>query len=125
MLNFRGKMKKKRVNQEGRMELKRVKVKDIIPYDKNPRKNDNAVDTVLKSIEQCGYCSPIVVDEELCVLAGHTRLKAQKTGKPVELCCAIGDNTIDGKPYSEIVEMARSYIANIGGFEKFAEWGLF
>ena len=60
------------------MELKRVKVKDIIPYDKNPRKNDNAVDTVLKSIEQCGYCSPIVVDEELCVLAGHTRLKAIK-----------------------------------------------
>lgn len=52
-------------------------------------------------------------------------LKAQKTGKPVELCCAIGDTMIDGKPYSEIVEIARQYIKNIGGFEKFAEWGLF
>ena len=52
-------------------------------------------------------------------------LKAQETGKPVELCCAIGDNTIDGKPYSEIVEIARQYIKKIGGFEKFAEWGLF
>lgn len=52
-------------------------------------------------------------------------LKAQKTGKPVELCCAIGDDTIDGKPYSEIVEEARQYIKEIGGFEKFAEWGLF
>lgn len=51
--------------------------------------------------------------------------KAQETGKPVELCCAIGDNTIDGKPYSEIVEEAREYINSIGGFEKFAEWGLF
>ena len=52
-------------------------------------------------------------------------LKAQETGKPVELCCAIGDDTIDGKPYSEIVEIARKYIKDIGGFEKFAEWGLF
>ena len=52
-------------------------------------------------------------------------LKAQETGKVVELCCAIGDDTIDGKPYSEIVETARKYIKDIGGFEKFAEWGLF
>ena len=52
-------------------------------------------------------------------------LKAQETGKVVELCCAIGDNTIDGKPYSEIVEIARNYINKIGGFEKFAEWGLY
>ena len=52
-------------------------------------------------------------------------LKAQETGKVVELCCAIGDDTIDGKPYSEIVEEAREYINEIGGFEKFAEWGLF
>ena len=51
-------------------------------------------------------------------------LKAQKTGKVVELCCAIGDEYIDGKPYSEIVEIARNYINEIGGFEKFAEWGL-
>lgn len=52
-------------------------------------------------------------------------LKAQETGKPIELCCAIGDEMIDGKPYEEIVEIARKYIAEIGGFEKFAEWGLY
>lgn len=51
-------------------------------------------------------------------------LKAQETGKPVELYCAIGDNTIDGRPYSEIVSVARNYIRSVGGFEKFAEWGL-
>lgn len=51
--------------------------------------------------------------------------KAQETGGPVELCCAIGDEYIDGKPYSEIVEIARDYINKIGGFEKFAEWGLY
>ena len=52
-------------------------------------------------------------------------LKAQKYNKPVELCCAIGDEEIDGKPYSEIVEIARSFIGKKGGFERFAEWGLF
>ena len=52
-------------------------------------------------------------------------LKAQKTKHPVELCCAIGDETIDGRPYSEIVEIARDYINFVGGFEKFAEWGLY
>lgn len=52
-------------------------------------------------------------------------LKAQETGKTVEMSCAIGDETIDGKPYSEIVEIAREYIKNVGGFEKFAEWGLY
>lgn len=51
-------------------------------------------------------------------------LKAQNTGKTVELSCAIGDEYIDGVPYSEIVEVARDYIRTVGGFEKFAEWGL-
>ena len=51
--------------------------------------------------------------------------KAQITGKTVELSCAIGDVYIDGKPYRYIVEEARKYIESIGGFEKFAEWGLF
>lgn len=52
-------------------------------------------------------------------------LKAQETQKPVELFCAIGDEKIDGKPYSEVVNIAREFINNLGGFEKLAEWGLF
>lgn len=51
-------------------------------------------------------------------------LKAQETGKVVKLSCAIGDTEVDGKPYEEIVAIARDYINTIGGFEKFAEWGL-
>lgn len=51
-------------------------------------------------------------------------LKAQKTGKIVELSCAIGDEFVDGKTYHEIVDIAKSYIDGLGGFEKFAEWGL-
>ena len=51
-------------------------------------------------------------------------LKAQETGTVVELCCAIGDEYIDNRPYEEIVEIAREFIFDLGGFEKFAEWGL-
>lgn len=51
-------------------------------------------------------------------------MMAQSTGKPVSLCCAIGDEFIGGVPYEEIVEMAREFIRHRGGFEKFAEWGL-
>ena len=51
-------------------------------------------------------------------------LKAQETGEEVQISCAIGDTEIDGKPYSEIVKIARDYVESLGGFEKFAEWGL-
>lgn len=52
-------------------------------------------------------------------------LKAQETNKVVEISTAIGQTEVDGIPYSELVEQAREYIRNLGGFEKFAEWGLF
>lgn len=52
-------------------------------------------------------------------------LKAQKEGKEVNISCAIGDEYVDGKTYSEIVKIARKYVNKIGGFEKLAEWGLF
>ena len=52
-------------------------------------------------------------------------LKAQETGEPVEMCCAIGDEEIGGVPFADIVEKARGFIQSIGGFEKLAEWGLF
>lgn len=51
-------------------------------------------------------------------------LEAQRTSVPVELCCAIGDESIAGIPYEEIVETARAFIRDVGGFERFAEWGL-
>lgn len=51
-------------------------------------------------------------------------LLAQMHHEPVELSCAIGDTEIDGVPYEVIVQTARAFIKNLGGFEKFAEWGL-
>lgn len=52
-------------------------------------------------------------------------LKAQTSGNVIELSCAIGDEFVDSKPYKAIVEIAREFINDLGGFEKFAEWGLY
>ena len=51
-------------------------------------------------------------------------LKAQATQEVIEVSCSIGDEYVCNRPYREIVEIAREYIQSIGGFEKFAEWGL-
>ena len=54
----------------------------------------------------------------------YAHLKAQSKNQIITLYCAIGDETIDGHSYEEIVKIARGYINSLGGFEKFAEWGL-
>lgn len=54
----------------------------------------------------------------------YAHLRAQETGDVVNLHCAIGDETVDGKPYDEIVQIAREYIKELGGFEAMADWGL-
>lgn len=51
-------------------------------------------------------------------------IQAQLQDKPISFSCAIGDEFIDDVPYSEVVKFARAFIDAIGGFEKFAEWGL-
>ena len=55
-----------------------IDIADLVPYDRNPRKNDGAVDAVSESIDQVGYITPIVIDENRLILAGETRCKALK-----------------------------------------------
>lgn len=71
------------------MEIIKVKLTELKPYGKNPRKNDEAAKEVAKSIEQCGYVAPIIVDENMEILAGHTRLKALTLLKYAEVDCLV------------------------------------
>lgn len=50
------------------MEIKEMKIGDLVPYENNPRNNDEAVDAVAESIRQCGYIAPIIVDENNVIL---------------------------------------------------------
>ena len=58
------------------MQICNIKITDIIPYDKNPRLNDGAVEAVANSIKEFGWRAPIVVDKDMVIICGHTRLKA-------------------------------------------------
>ena len=49
---------------------------EIRPYEKNPRRNDDAVDKVAESIKEFGFKVPIVIDKDGVIIAGHTRYKA-------------------------------------------------
>ena len=60
------------------MELHSLKIDDLIPYEKNPRNNDQAVQYVANSIKEFGFQVPIVIDKNNVIVAGHTRLKAAK-----------------------------------------------
>lgn len=68
------------------------KVADIIPYENNPRHNDNAVDYVANSIKQFGFKNPIIIDKDNVIVAGHTRLKASEKLGLEEVPCIMADD---------------------------------
>ena len=59
-------------------EIVTVNVKDLKPFGGNPRHNNKSAQMVAKSIKEFGYINPIIVDEDLVILAGNTRFKAQQ-----------------------------------------------
>ena len=64
----------------------------IIPYENNPRLNDEAVEPVANSIEQFGFKVPIIIDSSNIIVAGHTRLKAAKQLGMDKVPCIIADD---------------------------------
>lgn len=60
------------------MQIEYMKITDLKPYKRNPRKNDKAVDIVANSIKEFGFKNPIIIDSNNEIICGHTRLKAAK-----------------------------------------------
>lgn len=75
------------------MKVEMMATDALVPYARNPRNNDNAVDAVAASIREFGFRQPIVVDEQLTILVGHTRLKAARklglTSVPVHVATGL------------------------------------
>lgn len=89
---------------------------DLVPYDKNPRKNDNAVGPVAESIKQFGFKSPIVIDKNNVVVCGHTRLKAAKKLRMRLVPCVRADDLTD--------EQIRAYRLADNKTAEIAEWDI-
>lgn len=77
------------------MEIITKKIDEIKPYEKNPRKNDSAVEYVANSIKEFGFKVPIVIDKDGVIVAGHTRYKASKKLGLEEVPCIIADDLSD------------------------------
>ncbi|HQL73925.1 MAG TPA: ParB N-terminal domain-containing protein [Phycisphaerae bacterium] len=60
------------------MDVKLVSVDEVKPFETNPRINDQAVEAVAASLRQFGFRQPIVVDEGMVIICGHTRWKAAR-----------------------------------------------
>ena len=74
------------------MQIQMMKLSEIHPYEKNPRFNDGAVEAVANSIKEFGFQQPIVVDKDLVVVVGHTRLKAAEQLGLTEVPVVIAEN---------------------------------
>ena len=79
------------------LNVKMMPIEDVVPYEKNPRLNDQAVDAVASSIREFGFKVPIVVDSKGVVVSGHTRLKAAKKLGLAEVPVIVADDLDDTK----------------------------
>lgn len=92
------------------------KIDELKPYKNNPRKNDKAVKAVADSIKEFGFKVPIILDSNMEIIAGHTRLKAAKRLKYKEVPCIIADDLTPDQ-----VRAFRLVDNKVG---EFAEWDI-
>lgn len=96
------------------MKIEMLKTSEIIPYEKNPRKNDAAVEKVAESIKEFGFLVPIVIDRNNVIAAGHTRLKAALQLGIDRVPCVRADDLTD--------EQIKAFRLADNKTAEFAEW---
>ena len=96
------------------MNIIEMSVDDLIPYENNPRKNDEAVDKVALSISAFGFKVPIVIDKDNVIVTGHTRLKAAKKLGIKTVPCIKADDLTD--------EQIKAFRLADNKVSEFSEW---
>jgi len=74
------------------LQIEYLEINRIVPYEKNPRRNDQAVEAVAASIREFGFKVPIIIDGNNVIVCGHTRLKAAKKLKLQSVPCIRADD---------------------------------
>ena len=96
------------------MNIQTINIKDLKPYEKNPRHNDDAVKYVAESIKQFGVKVPLVIDKDNVIVCGHTRYKACKKLGITEIPCVIADDLTE--------EQIKAFRLADNKTSEFAEW---
>lgn len=102
------------MEKNNNLEVVYKKIDELIPYENNPRKNDNAVEYVKNSIKDFGFKVPVVINKDNIVVAGHTRLKAAKELNLDKIPCIIADDLTD--------EQIKAFRLADNKVSEFAEW---
>ena len=83
------------MKMESEMEIEIVNINDLVPYENNPRQNDEAVAGVKESIKEFGFKVPMVIDQNNVIVCGHTRYKASKELGLTEIPCIRANDLTD------------------------------
>lgn len=98
------------------MQIVEKKLSEVKPYEKNPRKNDKAVEYVANSIKEFGFKVPVVIDKNSVIVCGHTRYKAAKELKLDTIPCILADDLTD--------EQIKAYRLADNKVSEKAEWDM-
>ena len=98
------------------MKVEIVSIESIVPYANNPRNNEEAIEKVARSIDEFGWQQPIVVDENMVIIVGHTRLLAAKSLGLNEVPIHVADKLTD--------EQARAYRLADNRTNEYASWDM-
>lgn len=98
------------------MNIKMMKLDELIPYEKNPRKNDGAVKYVMESIREFGFKVPLVIDSNNVIVTGHTRFKAAKNLNLTEVPCIVADDLTE--------EQIKAFRLADNKVSEFSEWDM-
>ncbi len=74
------------------IKITKKEINQLIPYENNPRINDDSVDLVANSIKRFGFKNPVIIDRNNVIIAGHTRIKASKKLGIKEIPCVVADD---------------------------------
>ena len=98
------------------MEIVYKKLEELKPYEKNPRRNDEAVEYVANPIQEFGFKVPIIIDKKGTIVAGHTRYKASELLGLDEVPCVIADDLTE--------EQIKAFRLVDNKVSEIAEWDL-
>lgn len=96
------------------MDIFMKKLNEIKPYEKNPRRNDDAVKYVAASIKEFGFKVPIIIDKDGVIVAGHTRYKAAKNLNIEQVPCIVADDLTE--------EQIKAFRLADNKVSEFSEW---
>lgn len=102
------------MGKNNNLEVVYKKIDELIPYENNPRKNDNAVEYVKNSIKDFGFKVPLVIDKDNIVITGHTRLKAAKELNLDRIPCIVADDLTE--------EQIKAFRLADNKVSEFSEW---